>query len=344
MPLRVAFLTPGFYQGGAEVWIVELCRRFNRRRIVPTAIVVCDIANMSPVMRSMVPANVAVLPASQVVDQWPAFADIVIGWGKCDLKRNVVDQGIKAVSVIHGASPCDFTRAAVSDAIEANVPLVGVNAACRNVLPASHRERMAVIANGIDDLRVFSSLTKQQARKSLGLPDDAKVCLYFGRVMPDKDIMAIAKGIGLLPDWTLVVCGPFSPWIKPDLAGMSEAAKGRFVYLPPRPNGADLFRAADVFALLSPSEAHSLAATEAWLAGVPTVLTDLPWLRSIEERHGALTSRVNVRHVPYDVAAAIEKASKSSGLASQAQRVASEHFTASAMARRWEAWLIACDP
>jgi len=53
-------------------------------------------------------------------------------------------------------------------------------------------------------------------------------------------------------------------------------------------------RALDVFVLPSICEGHSLSINEAWLAGVPVVVSDFAWTRELGERHGVGTMGVVV--------------------------------------------------
>lgn len=332
-PVRVAFFTPGFHLGGAERWIVSLCREFDRKIVTPTMIAVGEWNNISPVMRAAMPKDVAILPATALEGQWPLFADTVIGWGAIPFeipKR----EGLRVLSCLHHAGKaCYFTKKANAMAIQAGAELYGVNAACRATLPEPLpeplRERMTVMPNGADEARVTSPLTQEQAKGAIGIDPQTKFVAYIGRVMPDKNIGAIAKAVGLLPGWLLLVCGPTLSHHRPDFAGWTRAAQGRLIYLAARDHVGDVLRAADVFALLSPSEAHPLSVTEAWLAGVPVVCTDLPWIRSLEATHGPMGAKVNPRHDPREVAEAILMAAASDPR--EIEAIARQHFTAAAM-------------
>lgn len=340
-PLRVAFLTYALHLGGAERWIISLCREFDRSRVKPTVVAVNDWSLVHAITRAAMPRDIAILPSQVVADQWPAFADMVIGWGNCSLGPLATERGVPTVSCIHGASLCSFTTLAVNDALSSGAKLAGVNEACRGVLPVEYRESMTILPNGADASRVAPVEGREATRTKLGIRPHQKLVAHIGRVMQDKDVPALASGIGALPEeWLLLVCGPL-PSEKPDLAAMSERAHGRMIYLPPRDHVGDLLAAADVFALLSPSEAHPLAVTEAWLAGVPVVATDLPWLAAIEKEHGDLAIKVSPKHDPDEVAAALSRAyalPTDQRLAIQA--MAKQHYTATAMARRWERWLL----
>jgi glycosyltransferase involved in cell wall biosynthesis len=339
-PLRVAFLTHALYLGGAERWIISLCQEFDRKRVRPTVLAVNNWRQKNDMVVAAMPEDVAVLPTEHCWHQWPAFADVVIGWGRCEIGKHVTSKGIPGVMCLHGAKLCDWTKETIADTLTSGAKITGVNEVCRLTLPEPYRHLMTVLANGADESRVIPTCGRAEIRGSLGIASDRKVVAHIGRLHFDKDIKGLAKAVGKLSEeWLLLVCGP-KPDHPLDMGEISEAAGGRMIYLPPRDHVGDLLAAADVFALLSPSEAHPLAVTEAWLAGKPVVCTDLPWLRSIESQHGAMCHRVNVRHEPHSVAEAIQRAYADSALVSNTQRIAKEHYTAGAMARRWEDWLI----
>lgn len=339
-PLRVAFLTYALHLGGAERWIISLCREFDRSRVIPTVVAVNNWSLVHAITRAAMPRDVAILPSPVVADQWHAFADVVIGWGNCSLGPLATERGVRTVSCIHGATLCSWTKLAVDDALSSGAKLTGVNEVCRGVLPVEYRDAMTIFPNGADLSRAMPIEGRGATRTRFGVGPHQKLVAHIGRVMQDKDVPALASGVGTLPDnWLLMVCGPLASET-PDLGAMSQRADGRMFYLPPRDHVGDLLAASDVFALLSPSEAHPLAVTEAWLAGVPVVATNLPWLAALEQEHGELTIKVDRKHDSSEVAAALQQACampRDRRLAIQS--IAKQHYTAAAMARRWEQWL-----
>ena len=100
--------------------------------------------------------------------------------------------------------------------------------------------------------------------------------------------------------------------------------------------------ALDVFMLASPSEGFSLALTEAWLCGVPTVATRVGAVPELEEMHGQLVVPVSVGAGPAELAAAVRRALSAEGreVAERARRIAWRHYTAGAMGQRWTEFLV----
>lgn len=109
--------------------------------------------------------------------------------------------------------------------------------------------------------------------RAQGIPEEAVVFLFLGRLNRDKGVLDLAEAFAALgnPDAWLLVVGP-------DEAGMCAAmqarlgpaqARCRFVGFTDRPE--DFMAAADVFCLPSYREGFGMVVVEAAAAGIPTV-------------------------------------------------------------------------
>lgn len=145
--------------------------------------------------------------------------------------------------------------------------------------------RVAVVAPGVD-LSVFSPGPSAQARGRLGLPADAVVLLFAGRLQPHKapDVLVraaaeLVAGDQQLRDRLVVVVvgaasgtGSREPERLRALAGRLGLADAvRFVPPAAQPTLADYYRAADVCVVPSYSESFGLVALEAQACGTPVV-------------------------------------------------------------------------
>ena len=96
-------------------------------------------------------------------------------------------------------------------------------------------------------------------------------------------------------------------------------------------------------------EGMALALVEAWLAGTPAVTTPLRFLREAYALHGPLCDLAQPRPTGAQLARCILRAAKRT-FVERAREVAWKHYTAAAMAQRWEeflravvtAWRAAC--
>lgn len=162
--------------------------------------------------------------------------------------------------------------------------LLGVSNAVRDdiraCLPRFPAEHIETLYNRIDVEAVQAEqISREQARKHLGLPQDAWVVGNVGRLHPDKDQATLVKGFALalpqLPAGSLLAImgsGRLEQQLKNLAIELSVADSVRF--LGQIPNGRRYFKAFDLFALTSDHEPFGMVLLEAMAAGVPVIATD----------------------------------------------------------------------
>jgi glycosyltransferase involved in cell wall biosynthesis len=178
----------------------------------------------------------------------------------------------------------------------------GVARGAAAVVVASERERDAVVECGVPAGKVrvrgngFPAPDERAAngdlRARLGIPPDAPLILYVGRIAAGKGIEHLLAAVQELPDAHLVIAGP------DDRHGVSTRAE-RVHTLPmsedpPR----HLYPQADVFVLASEGESFGMVAAEAAAAGTPVIVSDRCGIAGFFEEGEALV-------VPYDRAAVV---------------------------------------
>ncbi|MGW2856084.1 glycosyltransferase family 4 protein, partial [Streptomyces sp. NPDC001215] len=127
-----------------------------------------------------------------------------------------------------------------------------------------------LLANGVDTEAFRPPASEQErmdARLRFGLPQDRALVLFVGRLVPKKgyDLLLAAAD----PAYDLVFAGDGSVSTS-DRPGVHHLGA-----LPPE-QLAELYRAADVFALPSAAEGFPLTVQEAMASGLPVVTTDDP--------------------------------------------------------------------
>ncbi|GAA0947431.1 D-inositol-3-phosphate glycosyltransferase [Nonomuraea longicatena] len=158
-------------------------------------------------------------------------------------------------------------------------------------------ERVSVVNPGVD-LQIFhpgGRDSRAAARDRLGLPQDAHVLLFVGRVQPLKapDVLLKAASRMLVEEPALrgrltVVCvgspsgnGMARPNVLGDLAAeLGIADVVRLVPAAPQHELADWYRAADVTAVPSYSESFGLVALESQACGTPVAAAAVGGLRT----------------------------------------------------------------
>jgi glycosyltransferase involved in cell wall biosynthesis len=196
----------------------------------------------------------------------------------------------------------------------------GVARGAAAVVVASEREREDVVACGVAPERLHvrgngfpepeSIGANGGLRGELGIPGDAPVVLYVGRIAAGKGIDHLLAAVRELPEAHLVIAGP------DDRHGVSTKAE-RVHTLPmseepPR----DLYPQADVFVLASEGESFGMVAAEAAAAGTPVIVSDRCGIAGFFEDGEALV-------VPYErtaVVDAIRRVLSDDGLRAQLAR------------------------
>ena len=176
----------------------------------------------------------------------------------------------------------------------------GVARGAAAVVVASERERDDVLACGVPAEKVhvrgngFPEPDTERpgsdpdgVRPQLGIPAEAPLVLYVGRIASGKGIDHLLAAMRELPDAHLVIAGP------DDRHGVST--DGDRVHTlpmseePPR----HLYPQADVFVLASAGESFGMVAAEAAAAGTPVIVSDRCGIAGFFEDGEALV-------VPYD--------------------------------------------
>lgn len=378
--IKVVFLTPGLSCGGAERWILSLCQNFDPLKIWVQAIGVEGGAWIDPMMKEQVPKHVRLVDGWDAILPYAQAADMLIVWGSPGMIDLAKASGEPFIVVIHGAdAQSSYGGTIARKGIEAGGISACVNEACLACYPEEYRGQVTVIPNGADEERVKSRNGRGWSREGLwmalsgnepslpkGWPDNeeqvsgkmwkeiegkyaqwnreaiewskkSKILLYLGRVMKDKHIDKLrAVAEALPPEWVTVAAG------NTDSFGREQIG-GRLQLIAQRNHVGDLLAAADAQILLSPSEAHPLSITEGWLAGVPTVVSELPWIKSIHRQHGPMSWLVPLDATAEETAAIVleaDAAGRGSEQVLHAQEVARLEFTAKRMSERWERFII----
>lgn len=130
-------------------------------------------------------------------------------------------------------------------------------------------DRIVVIPYGIEPP---ARIDRDGTRAALGLPADAFVVGFVGRLMPQKDLGTLIEAMALVPraHLCLVGAGPEEQGLRAHAARLGLT---RVHFAGPRPNGADLMAAFDVFVLSSKWEGLGLVLLEAMSRGVPIAAT-----------------------------------------------------------------------
>jgi glycosyltransferase involved in cell wall biosynthesis len=156
----------------------------------------------------------------------------------------------------------------------------GVARGAAGVVVASERERGDVVAcgvspdkvvvrgNGFPEPETRPGPGPGHVREGLGIPGEAPLILYVGRIAAGKGIEHLVAAVHELPEAHLVIAGP------DDRHGVAadgdRVHKLPFTEEPPH----SLYPEADVFVLASAGESFGMVAAEAAAAGTPVIVSD----------------------------------------------------------------------
>lgn len=154
--------------------------------------------------------------------------------------------------------------------------------------------RLDIVAPGVEHA-FFAPGERRGARHALGLPSDAPVLLFVGRIQPLKGPDVAVQALAALgrPDARLLLVGGAS-----GQEGSAEVrhlhalidelgVRDQVMFVPPQPHHilSTYYRAADVVLVPSRSESFGLVALEASACGVPVVATAVGGLLTLVD-HG----------------------------------------------------------
>jgi glycosyltransferase involved in cell wall biosynthesis len=161
-------------------------------------------------------------------------------------------------------------------------------------------ERIETLHNRIDVEAVRSQLLpREEARRILGLPQDAFVFANVGRLHPDKDQATLLKAFAaatpdIPPTSLLVILGQGRLEEKLRQLGIDLGIEQRVRFLGQVPQARRVFKAFDIFVLSSDHEPFGMVLLEAMAAGVPIIASNCGGAPEIARGHGQLFSFGNI--------------------------------------------------
>lgn len=188
------------------------------------------------------------------------------------------------------------------------------------------------------------TVDRAAVRARLGLPADARIVLFLGRLDGKKGLPLLLAGFDAAsrPGDVLVLAGRGEPAFERDLrrraAGLRHPDRVHFAGWVAGRDKDELLAAADVVALVSDNENFGHAVVEAIRAGTPTLLSDGVYLAAELDRRGAT---VLARRETADVAAAIrallDDPDRRASVAREGRRFVLDRLSLPAVTRQYEA-------
>jgi len=167
-----------------------------------------------------------------------------------------------------------------------------------------HPGKLRLLGNGIDldRFRSDDGATRRRIRAELDIPDSSVVVGAVGRLVREKGYLELFEAWQVIqrdhPNAVLIVAGPAQPDKADgiDAAVLELAASSGIRFLGMRDDVESIYRALDVYVLLSHREGFPRSAMEAAANGLPIVATDIRGCRQVVDhgRTGLLVRRRDV--------------------------------------------------
>ncbi|HJR55823.1 MAG TPA: glycosyltransferase family 4 protein [Rhizomicrobium sp.] len=157
--------------------------------------------------------------------------------------------------------------------------------------PPAYVRRLCVVNNGI--AWQPSSLEKDQARASFGIPPDFPLVVGTGRFVPQKNYDLMIRVMATTPRLRLAIAGDGPLHASAEALAQDLCAGDRIHFLGALAHDrvADLLRASDGFIQTSLFEGQSNSTLEAMHEGLPIVCSDIPMQReTVCEENGDSTA------------------------------------------------------
>ncbi len=189
-----------------------------------------------------------------------------------------------------------------------------------------------VIENGIDVSRYNERVDSVGVRARLGLDSRRRYVICVARFHPVKDHATLLRAFAMVAaaradvDLLLVGDGPLRPQLQSLVETLRIGDRTRFLGV--RTDVPELLQAADLFALMSLSEAASLTLLEAMAAGLPVVVTDVGGNPEIVEEgaHGYLVAREDADAAAAAMLRVLDESGRAQAMGRRARQRASERF------------------
>ena len=153
-------------------------------------------------------------------------------------------------------------------------------------------DKITVISTGVDT-QIFRNLGKETCRNKLGLPSDKMICLYAGRLHPQKGISELIKAAEQRQNILFVFCGPGEiPQHTGNCLFVGEVLHEKVI---------DYICAADCFILPSYSEGLPNVLMESLSCKTPVITTSVGGCPEVVENY-----KSGILIAPKDVEAILE--------------------------------------
>lgn len=182
------------------------------------------------------------------------------------------------------------------------------------------------------------SSRRDQTRRLLGIPPDARVVGWTGRLHPVKNLGTLLRAIERLPEWWLLIVGDGPERTNLEGEANELQVKQRVVFAGEVPDVPRYLETADVFCMTSQWEGLPIALMEAMAMGLPSIAPPVGAIPQLVQE--GVTGLLLNSQDPLEIAAKIRSANEQRTLGSNAATFIRENFSEEDIIDRHEAlWI-----
>jgi|GEM_PF-5408047 len=342
--IRLGLLCPCLGPGGAEAWQLTLARSLDPSRFAWMGCAVAALgAPIDPAMRA---AHEAIMPVSGEPGAAKALArkcDILIGWIGQGLPSILagISPAPAVVMACHASADSGWGATAYEDH-EGITAIVGVSELAREAVPETTRAkvRVEIIWNAVDAVRLEIRRDKASMRAAWGVPIDAPVAGFLGRLSPEKRPDLMIDAARHLPEpWHVVIVGSGHERERLDVSGL-----GRVRLIDADLAAGDVLAAFDALVVPSAYESFGLALAEGLAVGVPVVSTPVGLARLEPGLTRTVPQGADGREIAGAILADLADVEGTRGRVERARRFARERLSPDRFGREWGEMLASLVP
>jgi glycosyltransferase involved in cell wall biosynthesis len=188
---------------------------------------------------------------------------------------------------------------------------------------------------------------RRQLRAQHGLPPEASVIIYTGRLAPEKSLPVLVEAFATVrhqrPQAYLVLVGdgPMRTTLTEQTQRLGCQDSACFVGTVAPLEIPRWLQMADVFALVSPNEGFPCALVEAMSAGLASVVSDIPAIRQLvqSEQHGLLVPPGDAAAVSAALIRLLDDQELRTRMGAEARRSVKEQYATERVLERYETLL-----
>jgi glycosyltransferase involved in cell wall biosynthesis len=188
---------------------------------------------------------------------------------------------------------------------------------------------------------------RRQLRAQHGLPPEASVIIYTGRLAPEKSLPVLVEAFATVrhqrPQAYLVLVGdgPMRTTLTEQTQRLGCQDSACFVGTVAPSEIPRWLQMADVFALVSPNEGFPCALVEAMSAGLASVVSDIPAIRQLvqSEQHGLLVPPGDAAAVSAALIRLLDDQELRTRMGAEARRSVKEQYATERVLERYETLL-----